>query len=52
MKTCVIEVRGGVASPVKIPTGVRIVIKDRDIQTSDKRIYTDKHGDYARKIYS
>jgi hypothetical protein len=52
IKTVIIEVDGGVATPVEIPKGIRVIIKDRDTDGSDRRLYKDKQGTYARGIYS
>lgn len=47
MKTAIIGVKGGVAFPVKIPAGVRVMVRDYDTQGT----YRDKLGEYARSIY-
>lgn len=53
MKTVVVTVSGGVADVVEIPKGVKVIIRDYDVEGGTAHpTKTDKNGDkYVEGIY-
>ena len=50
--TVTVTVEGGVVQHVEVPTGVRVVVKDYDIDGSESDLAEDTNGDnYVESVW-